>query len=327
VEEPAPPPRSINPDISPEFERVLLRCLAKAPEERPATGEQLADELEQLLTLHRDPGASRTLTVPATNTPTLVSPVTAARRAAPVRRHSSARVIVPGALVVVGAAVAGMLLLASQQDGGASPAPPDSTIGSDTSTVDTLTGVTVVDTGSVAGRRGGGAPRPDAGPRGRPTPTHGAIVFSAPPGARLSVDGRELSDTVARLDTTPGMYTVTATVLSIPGCSSNTVNRAVDLRAGATQNVNLNPRPCGWLEIEGEGRRGNQRVDGLTRYRILSGTNQIASGILPLKEPLVLPVGRYEVIVSQATCADNNAIVTISAEQRAKVGPAWLICG
>src|SRR5690606_8379613 len=90
VEEPPPAPRSINPDISPEFERVLLRCLAKSPDERPATGEQLAAELEEILLIRRDPALSRTQSFASASTPTVVSPVTPAP-SAPSPRHRFAR--------------------------------------------------------------------------------------------------------------------------------------------------------------------------------------------------------------------------------------------
>jgi serine/threonine-protein kinase len=45
VEEPPPPPRTINPDLSPAFEAAILHCLQKHPDDRPATGELLAQEL------------------------------------------------------------------------------------------------------------------------------------------------------------------------------------------------------------------------------------------------------------------------------------------
>jgi len=40
-----PPPRQVNPDLSPEVEAVLLKALRKLPEERYATGKELMDAL------------------------------------------------------------------------------------------------------------------------------------------------------------------------------------------------------------------------------------------------------------------------------------------
>ncbi len=60
VEEPPPPPRSINPDLSPGFEAAILHCLQKSPDDRPATGELLAQELVALLPATLETSAYRT---------------------------------------------------------------------------------------------------------------------------------------------------------------------------------------------------------------------------------------------------------------------------
>jgi len=51
VLEPPPPPRKINPGISPATEQVILRALAKSPDERFARAVDLADALERSLDL------------------------------------------------------------------------------------------------------------------------------------------------------------------------------------------------------------------------------------------------------------------------------------
>jgi predicted Ser/Thr protein kinase len=48
--EKAPPPPSAHADVSPELDAVVLRCLAKAPEDRYETAEALADDLAACLT-------------------------------------------------------------------------------------------------------------------------------------------------------------------------------------------------------------------------------------------------------------------------------------
>jgi serine/threonine protein kinase len=47
--EPPRPPRELRPDISPELEAVILKALAKEPEERYQSGADLADALDQAL--------------------------------------------------------------------------------------------------------------------------------------------------------------------------------------------------------------------------------------------------------------------------------------
>jgi hypothetical protein len=54
---PAPPVRDAAPDVPPALARVIDRCLAKAPADRYATGEALAEALTQALEADRTPAA------------------------------------------------------------------------------------------------------------------------------------------------------------------------------------------------------------------------------------------------------------------------------
>jgi hypothetical protein len=49
ISAPPPPPRQLRPDLPLELEQVILRCLAKKPEERYATGTELAQALDSAL--------------------------------------------------------------------------------------------------------------------------------------------------------------------------------------------------------------------------------------------------------------------------------------
>jgi serine/threonine protein kinase len=49
VNTPPPSPRQVRPDLPPRLEASILRCLAKRPEERYATGTELASDLQQVL--------------------------------------------------------------------------------------------------------------------------------------------------------------------------------------------------------------------------------------------------------------------------------------
>jgi hypothetical protein len=48
VEDPPTPPRTHRPELSGRFERVVLRCLAKHPDDRYPSAEALAAELDAL---------------------------------------------------------------------------------------------------------------------------------------------------------------------------------------------------------------------------------------------------------------------------------------
>jgi predicted Ser/Thr protein kinase len=108
------PPRKLNPSIPSKLESIILKCLAKNPDERYQTGEDLARDLGELRNVGSPAGlkpgvppagapvADPNATVFETNLPTRTGKSTAAqppeRAAAP--KSKSAILIVPAAIVV-----------------------------------------------------------------------------------------------------------------------------------------------------------------------------------------------------------------------------------
>ncbi len=103
VEDAPVPPRTHRPELSRRFELVVLKCLAKHPDDRYASAERFLGELQQL-----QDNARRTETFGGID-PTLQAAAAEAARAARRPRITGLGWLVVGALVV--AAVAGLVVL------------------------------------------------------------------------------------------------------------------------------------------------------------------------------------------------------------------------
>lgn len=330
VEDAPPSPRRINPVISPAFERVILRCMAKHPDDRPATGEQLADELTAVLNTPHDPG-TRGVSLSPSETPTLVTPRHSAwppklwRRVAPIA-------------VVVAAVLATAIALAYRPSSAvpASPAVVDSvradslrqlaqraaTFSRDSAAAVALdaSGNTGADSTSAAQRDS--ASRTDSGaksgrdpsrPVPRPaTPTVGRLSIVAPPNARVSFNGQAVSDGNWRSDTLkPGEYVVGASIPASSGCDWATVEERVRVRAGTGQTVTLAPKACGSIAIH------LLNVAGGARFAVISADGGVRlEGALPHEGAIVVPAGQYRVTAQQPLCANySNENVVVVADR------------
>jgi len=100
--EPALPPRALNPALSPEFEAIAMRCLAREPADRQRSAGELAAELERLAR-GESPG-------PAHDAPGPAEPAARTRRpATPGRWRMVARVLGLLAVVAIASALAAAL--------------------------------------------------------------------------------------------------------------------------------------------------------------------------------------------------------------------------
>jgi serine/threonine-protein kinase len=331
VEEPAPSPRSINPGLSSEFEAVVLQCMAKSPDDRPGTGELLADAIQAILGTRRDPSSANTLTVPATPIPTGGTPrVTTAPVAKPVSRRRLASSAVVASVVVAG--IAALLWLPLGSPANTTNAATDSTKLDSASIGATGSGDSVPVVGPPAPP--GGSPPPKATIPGKTNttsvtgarPTVGSIAVSAAADVQVTIAGQDEGTGNSRRDSLPpGQYLVRAVFpTNIEGCTAATQTRFVNVRAGAVTPISVSPQPCGLLEINVRG-----RSDG--NARTIWFAMQPEGGSRPADTPLsqgakVFTVGKYKLYVGMPTCQDYSDDLEILAGQTTRPPTIVLFC-
>ena len=313
VEEPPPPPRSINPDLSPAFEAAILHCLEKQPDDRPATGELLAQELVTLLPASLEMSAYRTRITGSEPTVVVRSdgyPAADANGAGPKR---SSVPWVAGALLVAGLTVAVSMFSKSRDAQSAPPPvkPADSA-------------ATVLppppDTRPVPAPVTESLPPKDSAPR--PVRTVGALVVEAPDNATISLNGRDVGlGNGWRADTLkPGSYVVSATVAAPSACATATATQSVMVKASArATRVRLSPRSCAVLTFDAAPKGSRYALTSLTPGDSLP----VRGGTVPA-ERLLLPVGDYLRVITHEQCAPYGDTVPVGVPE--KLPKRTLLC-
>jgi serine/threonine-protein kinase len=290
VEEKPPKPRSINPSISADLERIILRCLAKDREERFETGEELSEALAVLAPHTTDPSIARTLQV-ARITP---------RQQSAWARIGSSRWVRRGVVALGSGAV--ILALAFAMSGKLTEPPQNAVADTVGLAADTVPDPSL-------------APVTAAIPNGEPerepqsAPTLATLRITAPDSARITVDGEVRGRGTLRLtNVAPGAHEITAALPGADGCASAAVSRRVTLAAGRTEAVSLQPRRCGALVL--------RITPPSASFELRSGDGPTRSGIVMQEPILLLAPGVYQLRLRAEGCEDYEAALTVVEGQR-----------
>ena len=217
VEEKPPRPRSINPAISKDFERVILKAMEKDPADRYPSGDAMCEDLVALLKEMGEAPPVRTMQMPATNTS---GANTLRGRFGIKQRHmKKMKWALPAALAAVILIPVVWKMSASEEPSVEQPL------------------VTPVATPAV----------PAA-----PPPTPRQLVVNAPSRAVVKVNDVEVGRGNWRTDTlAPGAYSVAAAVeTSIKNCPTASVKQNTTLLDTGLVELRLTPRGCGMLSIQ-----------------------------------------------------------------------------
>jgi serine/threonine-protein kinase len=306
VEERPPSPRALNRDLSRDFERILLRCLAKDPADRFATGEDLCHALESLSSGQRTSSAARTLMLqlPAGGFSTPRTPRPHLRWATAISRRAW---IGAGATAL---ALAGTLLVTRNS---VESAPP--TI----EPREPVRGLAPADSNVAAPPAI--APESVAPPARRVPPRRRRVLsVTAPRGAALTVNGARVASGSWRSDTlAAGRYVLVADLSSVPGCPTSRETEVVMLPDSGSRSVRLSPARCGTLRLD-------IRTPGADYSVRAENGREVRSGRAPVLFPLVLPEGRYRVIVEAPYCTPFDSEERVVADSTT-TRPVRQICG
>ena len=312
VEEPPPPPRSINPDLTPGFEAAILHCLQKNPDDRPATGELLAQELVALLPATLETSAYRTRITGSEPTVVVRSDANLKPVTGPAPNKANATPWIAGALLVAGLMVAVSMFSRSRDAQSALPPvkPADSAASVISPPVSPPVSPPAAET------------LPPKDSVVRPPRTLGSLVVEAPENAIVSVAGK--GDAIGGWSSDslkPGTYKVTATVDAPSGCPTATDARSVTVKASArATRVRLSPRSCGTLVFQSSMRD--------TRWSLISLTpeDQASPREGPMPANVMLPVGDYYRAISKSKCSAYIDTVRVQANKTDRLPRRDPIC-
>lgn len=318
IEEPAPRPRAFNPALSREVERIILKCLEKDPANRYPTGDALHTELMQLLGRASSPDGEPTVVIPTPAASRSALEITKPKRIrAPLSRTVAAGV---GALILI---MAGFGVNAIHQrdlsavtpthDSAAVapkslPAVPAAPVATGAPTLtprdssapaDAVASSAARTTGRVSARK----PPPRSYER--------VLRVIGPADAAINVDGSVVGrGTWHSENISSGVHHVIVSLNAPASCAAAQDARDVRVAESGTTTVQFSPRRCGTFSLDA--------APAGARYTLSSGGREVASGFVPLSDPVLVGEGTYALHVSAKYCADYSGSVTISAGETSR---------
>lgn len=295
VEDKPPRPRSLNDAISPELERIILKCLAKDREVRFATAEELSEALSVLAPHSTDPSIARTLQVPR---------VTPTGGVSTWSRIANSRWVRRGVLALGFSAV--VIALAFAVAGDTARSEPNQL--ADTSVVGNDSLIAPLELPGVT------AVVPESLDPEQSSPALATLRIVAPPDARITVDESPRGTGTVRLtNVAPGAHTVIATLPNADGCPSASAARRVMLTAGRTESLQIQLGRCGTLALD--------VVPASATYTLEARDGSSRTGIVSRNAVLQVAPGSYQLRLRADGCSEYAAPVTITEGERKELFP------
>lgn len=323
VEERPPKPRALNPELSRDVERIILRCLEKDPAERFPTGEQLCHALAAVL---GDSGANtggRTLVLPSLDLAGQATQLLPALGRRVRRVRAPFRVAAAGAAALL---IVAPLIYVQRRGEAANPPEGESPAARPPRDGARTTPATVP---GASAERTPGTSADEALPPARPP----AFLVTFPEGAALTVDGTPVRTVGREWRSGPleagRTYSVVATLPSPVTCSWRSVQKRVPVQPGDTglKVVRLTPRACGWVRIT-----ARNAPTGLVTYSLRPAKDgepiaaPVSRGRLFGADSVSVPEGEYQLSLQAPLCGSYYGPVEVQA---AKVSDqkVFMMCG
>jgi hypothetical protein len=292
--------------ISPEMQRIVLKCMEKNPDDRFATSDLLYSEFEALARKRASEDSSATIIVSTPVTGRYLAIPTAATKRTTRAMHAFGFLLTFAAAAAAFIAVDRVSPLRQH-----SPLIPGVLVASDSSPPIVMTSLAdSVGRGTVGSSVGQGATAVDGG-----TVALYSLSVSAPPGAAIFINGAQTGVGSWSADTlVAGSYRLAAGVQAASACIWSRDTATVELPAAAAAEITLRPRQCGSLQLSATNGYRGPVLDAAVRVTT-AVDGIIHDGRIPSSIPVVLPVGMHWLVIRAVQCANFDDSLQIKVDE------------